>query len=184
MRRLHVPRSQIEGNRALLLPEDRHYLCDVLRLGPGTAIEVFDGDGGTYAAVLSPSCDALELGGRRQVESGTRPIWLAFALSKGEKNDLVVQKGTELGASRFLPWSAERSIVRLDEERAIQRAQRWRRIATEAARQCGRADVPEVMEPLPLAAVLAGTPSELSRIAFYERGGEPIQQLLRGSPAG
>jgi 16S rRNA (uracil1498-N3)-methyltransferase len=61
--------------------------------------------------------------------------------------ELVVQKATELGASRIVPLATERSIVKLEEGRGRERAERWRRIAQEAARQCGRADVPQVDEP-------------------------------------
>jgi len=76
-------------------------------------------------------------GARREGPAGGPAIWLLFALAKGEKNELVVQKATELGVARLVPWAAERSVVRLDAGKGAERAERWSRIAGEAARQCG-----------------------------------------------
>jgi 16S rRNA (uracil1498-N3)-methyltransferase len=82
----------------------------------------------------------------------------------------VVQKATELGATRIVPFAAARSVVRLEAGRAEARAERWRRIAEEAARQCGRADIPEVVAPLPLAAALAEVPGDLAPFVFHPDG--------------
>jgi 16S rRNA (uracil1498-N3)-methyltransferase len=79
-------------------------------------------------------------------------VVLVQALAKGEKMDLVVQKATELGASRIVPLASERAVVKLQPGAA--KLDRWRRIAQEAARQCGRADVPRIDEPCGLAEVL------------------------------
>jgi 16S rRNA (uracil1498-N3)-methyltransferase len=174
----------IDGGRTRLSPEARHYLYSVLRLRPGTRIEVFDGEDGLYQATLGPSSDELTLGDRTEVTSSSPVVWLAFALAKGEKNDLVMQKATELGVSRLLPWKASRSVTRLDGDRAIQRTRRWQRIVAEAARQSGRGDVPEVMPPMSLEDMLRSVPSELQRIVFSEEGGEPISELLRAPALG
>ncbi len=73
-----------------------------------------------------------------------RAVTLIQGLPKGERWDLVLQKGTELGARAFLPVSSERTVVKIAGERVAERQGRWQKIAAEAARQCGRADVPEV----------------------------------------
>ncbi len=91
-----------------------------------------------------------------------------------------MQKATELGASRFLPWQAERSVMRLDAARAAGRVRRWRRIAAEAARQCGRADVPEVEMPGSLSTALAAAPAGFGRLLLHA-GGEPVGSLPRGA---
>lgn len=171
-RRLFLPPDRIGDGRAALTPEAVHYLRDVLRLEPGAEVELFDGEGGAYAARLEEGLGALRLGPRREARPAL-PLWLLVALAKGEKMDLVVQKATELGASRVSPFAAERSVVRLDRERGEARAARWRRIAAEAARQCGRADVPAVAEPVPLAEALAAVPPGFARFVFHP-GGEPL----------
>jgi 16S rRNA (uracil1498-N3)-methyltransferase len=176
-RRLHVPRARLQGDRASLLPEDVHYLRDVLRLAPGDAVELFDGEGGAHDARVAPGFDALVVGARRAVPAPAARVELAFALAKGEKNELVVQKAVELGVARLLPFAAARSVVKLDRERGEERARRWRRIAEEAARQCGRADVPEVLAPAPLQAVLAqATPG--ARLLAFDAAGAPLAEAL------
>jgi len=177
-RRLHVPPDRIEWPSALLDTAGRHYLHDVLRLEPGAAVEVFDGHGALYDGRIEAGFERLALGPRREAPPGGAPILLAFALAKGEKVDLVVQKATELGVARIVPWAAERSVVRLEGERAEERAGRWRRIAEEAARQCGRADVPEVSVPVTLAQLVADLPPGFQAIVFH--GGEgsvPVARL-------
>jgi 16S rRNA (uracil1498-N3)-methyltransferase len=81
--------------------------------------------------------------------------------------DLVVQKACELGAARLVPVQAARSVVKLDGERGASRVERWRKIAREAARQCGRADVLDVADVADLEAALAGAP-EGARYVFHE----------------
>src|SRR5512140_3056365 len=132
-RRVFLPPERIAEGRATLTPEAAHYLRDVLRLGPGAELELFDGAGGAYPAALLEGFTALRLGPRREARPPLA-LWLVVALAKGEKLDLVVQKATELGATRICPFEAERSVVRLDRERGQARTVRWRRIAAEAAR--------------------------------------------------
>jgi 16S rRNA (uracil1498-N3)-methyltransferase len=182
-RRVHLPPERFEAGRALLSPEARHYLADVLRLAPGAEVEVFDGRGGAFDARIDAAYEALVLGPRRDRAGAGAAIALLFALAKGEKTDLVVQKATELGAERILPFAAERSIVRLDAERGGDRARRWQRIAEEAARQCGRADVPEVAPPTTLAGALAVLPPGTVPLVFHP-GGAPLSTISVESAAG
>jgi 16S rRNA (uracil1498-N3)-methyltransferase len=79
-------------------------------------------------------------------------------LPKGDKLELVLQKATELGAASLYPVETARSVVRLEGRRAEERRARWQRIAEEAARQCGRADVPTVEPIAPLLASLEALP--------------------------
>ena len=180
-RRLHVPPDRIEGAVARPDAASLHYLADVLRLAPGAPVEVFDGAGSAWDASFTGS--ELRLGERRPAPLPGATVWLAFALARGEKGDWIVQKGTELGVSRLVPWQAERSVVRLDPDRAAERARRWRRIAEEAARQCGRADVPQVAVPGTLAAALE-TPPGFARIAFHAGAGTPLGGLVRPEASG
>jgi 16S rRNA (uracil1498-N3)-methyltransferase len=180
-RRVHVPPERIEGAVARPDPASLHYLSDVLRLEPGAEVEVFDGAGAAWTATFTGS--DLALGERRAAALPGATVWLAFALARGEKGDWIVQKGTELGVSRLVPWQAERSVVRLEPERAEERARRWRRIAEEAARQCGRSDVPAVSAPGTLAQALEAPPG-FARIAFHAGAGAPLSEVVRPGGAG
>jgi len=178
-RRLFLPPQSIAGDRARLTPEAAHYLRDVLRLLPGAELELFDGAGGTYPAEVEEGLSTLRLGPRREARPKLE-LWLLAALSKGEKMDLTVQKATELGATRIAPFPADRSVVRIDPGKAAERALRWRRIAEEAARQCGRSEVPSVASPSPLAELLAAIPEGFARFAFHP-GGEPLADATGGA---
>lgn len=171
VRRIHLPPERIEGARGLLGPEARRYLEGVLRLAPGACIEVFDGHGGRYDGRIEKGFEAVRLGPREEAPAAGVEIALLVALAKGEKMDLIVQKTTELGVARVLPFAAERSVVRLDPAKGDERAARWRRIAEEAARQCGRADVPEVRAPTSLADALDALAPGTRAFAFHPGGG-------------
>ncbi|HTT70723.1 MAG TPA: 16S rRNA (uracil(1498)-N(3))-methyltransferase [Anaeromyxobacteraceae bacterium] len=177
MRRLFVPRARIAGDRAALTASDRHYLRDVLRLGTGDPLQVFDGEGGIYPARMEAS-GGLALGPRAQAPAPRTRLWLGFALARGEKCDLLVQKATELGAARLSPFEAVRSVVHLEGGRGEKRTLRLARIAAEAARQCGRADVPQVDAPRTLAAVLSEAPPSYRKILLYEGGGESLVSVV------
>jgi 16S rRNA (uracil1498-N3)-methyltransferase len=171
LRRLHLPPERIEGGRGLLGPEARRYLESVLRLAPGARIEVFDGRGGRYDAAIEAGFEAVRLGPREDARAVATEIALVVALAKGEKMDLVVQKATELGVARILPFAAERSVVRLEPAKGEARAARWRRIVEEAARQSGRTDVPEVRPPASLADALADLAPGTRTFVFHPGGG-------------
>jgi 16S rRNA (uracil1498-N3)-methyltransferase len=184
LRRLHLPPERIGEARAELTDEARHYLSHVLRLQPGAQVELFDGRGAAWDATIEPGFAGLRLGARRAIAAGGPALVLLLALAKGEKLELVVQKATELGVARVVPFAAERSVVQLDAEKGEARAVRWRKIAEEAARQCGRADLPEVAAPTTLAAALASLPEGARLVVLHGEGGAPLGALgLEGAPA-
>jgi 16S rRNA (uracil1498-N3)-methyltransferase len=149
-RRLHVPPEQLaRGNPVALTASQGRYLETVLRLRPGAEVEVFDGAGRRFEAVLESA------GLRIAAELPAGPpsaldVWLAQAIVKGDKLDLVVQKATELGASRIVLLETSRSVVKLDDRRAGSRVERLRRVAEESSRQCRRSDVPPIDGPMTL----------------------------------
>ncbi|MCU0697284.1 MAG: 16S rRNA (uracil(1498)-N(3))-methyltransferase [Myxococcaceae bacterium] len=157
MKRVLVP-SAAPG-RVRLTAARFHHLAVVQRVSVGEALEVFDGAGQVFPATVEQlGADFVELGllEPRRLPAPRRVV-VVQGLPKADKLELVLQKGTELGAAAFLPAQARRSVVRLD-GKVEQKLERWRRIVEEAARQCGRADVPEVLPPCPLEAVtLANT---------------------------
>lgn len=146
-----------------------HYLARVLRVTAGDPLEVFDGSGRAFdARVTSLNDDVAELslGAPREAPS-PRAITLIQGLPKADKLELVLQKGTELGASAFIPAACERSVVKLDGKEEKKRA-RWQRIVEEAARQCGRADVPRVAPPSPLLDAVRALPKDVAVLVLDE----------------
>jgi 16S rRNA (uracil1498-N3)-methyltransferase len=129
-----------------------HYLVHVLRVAPGQEVEVFDGRGRAFRARV----EAVDSGSVRLRIGSSMPalasgrVSLIQAVPKSDKMEWILQKGTELGAAAFAPVETARSVVRLRAARARPRLERWRKVIEEAARQCGRADVPQLMEVAPV----------------------------------
>lgn len=138
-----------------------HYLVRVLRLAEGDALEVFDGRGSCFDArvtTVATETATLTLGPARAAPL-PRALTVVQGLPKADKLELVLQKGTELGAAAFAPAACARSVVKLDgPDKEASKRERWQRIVEEAARQCGRADVPRVLPVKPLAQAVAALP--------------------------
>jgi 16S rRNA (uracil1498-N3)-methyltransferase len=175
---------------ARTLPSDAsHHLCRVLRLVAGDRFVGFDPEARTEAdvtiAVASGDAAQVTIGEPRpaNVIAGA-PIVLVYALAKGDKVDAVVRDATELGATRILVARTSRAVAKLDAERAGTKVDRWRRIAEQAARQCGRADPPAVdgvlgwREALEAAAKVAE-----ARFCLWENATDPLGPKLVTSVA-
>lgn len=167
MIRLFVPGAQ-EGVVTLEGPRF-HYVARVLRLEVDDALEVFDGHGLRFLAkVTGRETDRVTLAlAAGEAVAASRPVAVVQGLPKGDKLELVLQKGTELGASAFVPAPSARSVVKL-EGKEESRVARWQRIVEEAARQCGRADVPVVHPPTPLTRLTTRLPPDAAVLVLDE----------------
>jgi 16S rRNA (uracil1498-N3)-methyltransferase len=134
-------------DRPTLEPADRHHLERVLRLRTGDPLSVADGAGRwrpcRFGGLLEPVGDVVAL------PAAEPPLTVAFALVKGDRPELIVQKLTELGIDRILPFHARRSVVRWDDSRAERHIARLRSVARAAAAQCHRPRLPEIGQLVP-----------------------------------
>lgn len=126
---------------------DRHHLERVLRLRAGEAISVSDGRGGLRLCVLGPALVLEPTAEAVHTPPPVPPLTVGFALCKGDRPEWTVQKLTECGIDRIVPFVGARSVVRWEGDRATKNLVRLRRIAREAAMQCRRLWVPAV-EPV------------------------------------
>jgi 16S rRNA (uracil1498-N3)-methyltransferase len=136
-----------------------HHLIRVLRAMPGETIELFNGAGHAFTATVHSVADSwadLEVGDARP-QPLPRPLHVIQGLPKADKLELVLQKGTELGVTAFWPAATQRAVVKLQPPFNV-KLQRWQRIVDEAARQCGRSDVPQVHAPCALTEALQALP--------------------------
>jgi 16S rRNA (uracil1498-N3)-methyltransferase len=172
---------------------DEHHLRRVLRLAPGGDVTAGDGGGRWRPCRLADG--VLEVAGAIVRDPRQEPpITVAFALVKGERPELVVQKLTELGVDRIVPFVAERSVVRWDPARADRHVERWRTIARQAAMQSRRTTLPDVAPvasfrsaaALPGAALAdaAGAPPTLDRpvVLIGPEGGWTPEERGAGLP--
>ena len=132
-----------------LSQENTHYLRDVLRLKDGDHLELGDPDSGAiFSAVILSTTSAVTVLIKEALPDTQllqRPIVLLFALCKGQKNELVCDWATELGCSSIIFWQAERSVVRLKDERELSaKAARLTKIAQAAAQQSKQSRPPQI----------------------------------------
>jgi 16S rRNA (uracil1498-N3)-methyltransferase len=154
---------------SLLRGDAQHHLGRVLRARVGDEVTLFDGAGREAEARVTrvwPTEILLQVGPVRSPGLAPIAVTLVLAILKGEKMDWVVQKATELGVARIAPAESANAVVKLTGERRAGRRARWEKIAADAARQCGRADVPEITEIHDIAAALATGPGW--RVLFHE----------------
>jgi 16S rRNA (uracil1498-N3)-methyltransferase len=153
-------------------PDDDHHLRRVLRLRPGEAGTVSDGRGAWRACTWTGS-PGVALAPEGEVEREPRPtpqVTVGFALTKGDRPEWVTQKLTEVGVDVIVPFSAERSVVRWDAEKAARQHERLGRVAREAAMQSRRSWLPTV---LPMG-TFAGIVEALGPgVALAQPGGSP-----------
>ena len=129
----------------VLAGDDRHHLERVLRLRSGDPLTVGDGAGRWRPCRFS---DEIEPAGGVVTVAAPNPVLaVGFAVLKGGRSETVVQKLTELGVDRIVPFVAARSVVQWDGDKAARQVQRWRRVAREAVMQCRRLWLP-VVEPV------------------------------------
>ncbi|MBN8910941.1 MAG: 16S rRNA (uracil(1498)-N(3))-methyltransferase [Rhizobiales bacterium] len=171
--RLFVEPSLTEGARVSCTPEQASYLRSVLRLGDGDEILIFNGRDGEWNARLIAEGKrgaALEVVSRTRTQTGGPDLHYLFAPLKRARLDYMVQKATEMGASRLMPVITRHTVA----ERV--NIERMRANVIEAAEQCGILRVPEVAEPLKLTAVLQGWDAERTLI-FCDEGAEQASPL-------
>lgn len=175
------------GEAIALPPDEAHHAARVLRLRAGDRIIACDGSGREFITELTEVAPNRVAGRVEQAQSGAcePPLHLTLVqgIPKGDKMEMVIQKGTEVGVSEFVPLITARTQVALDARKALNRTERWRRVALEAAKQCGRAVLPQVRPPQTLREFAARWPGDLLLVPWEEAGAEVAAgYVLRALP--
>jgi 16S rRNA (uracil1498-N3)-methyltransferase len=185
MHRLRVDNEQLRSRIIRLRGAELRRLRDVLRLRRGARVELFDGEGASFEAeVIAIGAASADLGVvgalARHVESPLA-LTLAVALAKGAKLDWVVEKATELGVSRIVPFTCERTVPERGD--FASRQSRWRRIADSAAAQSGRTVSPVVDDVRRFTDLCALVANHDRALLFWERGAAPLPAAESGAVA-
>ena len=182
MVRIFAPPECLDGDRARLDEHGHRHLIRVLRLETGDALRVFDGRGLEIDAIVEKvgkNTVELSLGARRRLPPPVATITLLQSPPKNDRMEYIVQKTTELGVSRIVPVLTRQGILKPSEDKVA----RWRTIAMEAARQCGRADIPVVDNAIPLDQALTEVPADTLPIMLWEEErSATLRQALAGTP--
>ena len=187
MPRFFVTREAIEilPDKALahIQGEDSFHIARALRMAVGDSLIVCDSDGFEYDGILEKIRDDLSLvrlENKRQAK-GEPPIFITLymAYPKGDKLETVIQKAVELGCSRIVPFSSSRCIKRPKADKIEEKTKRLSKIATEAAKQCGRGRLPIVTQPMEYGEMLAAASRDDLALFCYEgEGTRSIREIL------
>ncbi|WP_042458554.1 16S rRNA (uracil(1498)-N(3))-methyltransferase [Neobacillus dielmonensis] len=173
--------------------EDRHHIVKVMRMEIGDQIICVDPEGNQAVCRLAEITDETVVADVVQWNEGNSElpisVTIASGLPKGDKLEWIIQKGTELGAKQFIPFSATRSVVKWDEKKAGKKLERWQKIAKEAAEQSHRSQVPNIVQPLSFRDLLVISNDFDYKLAAFEdesRNGEvsifssTLKQMKKG----
>jgi 16S rRNA (uracil1498-N3)-methyltransferase len=187
MPRVHAPVPLASGAVVALPPGAARHI-QVLRMQPGEAVTLFNGEGGEWEAVIERmgrSEVTVRVGAHHALErESARAVHLALGMPANERMDWLVEKAAELGAASIQPLLTERSVLRLAGERAARKQQHWQAIAAAACEQCGRNRVPTVHAVAGLGEWLAGLEGKAQRLLLSpEDGAQPLASADGGAAA-
>ena len=169
MRRFFDSQSFTQDQQTVLGEDASHHIARVLRMQVGERLQVFNGQGGAWAAeIMAISKKAVTV--QAQVfdpenRAAPLPVTVALPMVKGERMDYALQKATELGAHRFQLLTTERTDVRLDGDRQDKKLRHWQQVVISACEQCGMNQVPVVHAPVALETWLSRADDALKLIA-------------------
>ena len=179
-----MPRFFIESadlgpdGRVILAGEDAAHITKSLRMKPGEHVTLCDEAGVEYETVILAAGEEVECEILSSKPSENEPPYRAVvyqALVKGDRFETVLMKSTELGAAKIVPVASARCTVRLEPKEYTKKRERWQRIAAEAAKQCGRARIPEVTCPMPFRdAIREAARADLPLFCYEAEGTEPL----------
>jgi 16S rRNA (uracil1498-N3)-methyltransferase len=186
MPRFYCPQPLVNGS-TVELPEAVAHHLHVVRLQPGAALTLFNGEGGQYRATL------VESGKRRATAvidaheaieaEAPYSVTLAQGLPEGSKMDWIVEKAVELGVAAIQPLAAARSVVRLSGERLEKRHAHWHGVIVAASEQCGRNRLAQLLPIADVQPWLAGTAGAgATRILLSPRATESLAGWARANP--
>ena len=173
----------------LVLTEDEARHCrSVRRQEVGDEIGIMDGQGRVAVARIEllekhrVVCKASEI---KLVAPPVSSLTLIQAIPKGDSLEWIMEKAVELGVTKIVPVTSERTIVRLKDDELKKKHLKWQRYALEASKQCGQAWLPVVVEPMPLMAALAdATDIPCRLVASLEAGAEPLNKIVTTAQTG
>ncbi len=181
MPKIFLPITQIKGGKISITGEKARYLSSVLRCKGGDELTIFDGKGNCFKTEII-KVDRREVVTEVQdkftcdTESSINII-LMQGILKGQKMDIVIQKATELGVKEIIPVITERS-----QPRQTRKVTRWRKIAEEASRQCGRSIIPLIHEPVEFGKFFVESKlkrsEEIPGLILWEEDGLSIKEAI------
>ena len=188
MSRFFVQKESIKANRISITGKEAHHILDVMRLKISDEVTLFDGTGREYTGVVkSIGRKSLEVeikSVRTARNEAHYSVALIQSIPKREKMDYIVEKATELGVARIIPVTTERTIPEWNDAKKAAIVERWREIAKEAAKQCGRSDVPEIVSIMEFNKAVTTAVYDLKLIAVLSDKAIKLKDALKSATGG
>lgn len=187
MRRFFLGKNRIENGRGSIEGDLFRHLVTVLRLEVGAQLILAEDSGAEYHAVITEILpDRAIVSASPLKTEDTSPllsITLFQGLPKGDKMELILQKGTELGVSAFVPFIAERSVSRPQGNKLHDKRSRWEKITAEAARQCKARTIPQVADIADLKTAVTTSSQALKLLLWEEENHRQLRDVIRAADA-
>ncbi|MBM7597919.1 16S rRNA (uracil1498-N3)-methyltransferase [Virgibacillus halotolerans] len=190
MQRYFVPTANWQAHEVVITGDDIHHITRVMRYKIGDRIICNHPDGQAAVCTITEiEAEAIQSRVVEWLEESTElPVLVTIAqgLPKGDKLDLILQKGTELGAHAFIPFQAERSVVVWDNKKIDKKMLRFGKIVKEASEQSHRNRIPEIKQPMNLSSLIEESQhfdvklfayEEEAKTADHESFGTVIQKV-------
>jgi 16S rRNA (uracil1498-N3)-methyltransferase len=185
MPRFYIPNPHIQNGFLKIEGDEVKHIRKVLRLKAGDEILVFDGLGKEFEGTIVEEGRSSVMVKIQSIFSSkgdsSLEVTLAQSLLKGEKMDYLIQKATELGVKEIIPFFSSRSVLLLEKSRRLKRHQRWKKIAIEASKQCGRGVVPKIESLQDYSGMLRAASTDHLRLILWERDGIKLKEALERS---
>ena len=186
--RVLVPAPLKAGTTIDLPTQTARHLLRVLRMNEGDALAVFDGAGQEYSATLTAvrkdTAQALLGAALTSERESPLDVTLLQGIARGEKMDLILQKATELGVTRVMPFTAARSTVKLNPQTAAARHEHWQGVITSACEQSGRNRLPTLLPPTSLEQALRACAGDLRLLLLPAEDAATLPALLGSTVPG
>ncbi|MBN1382985.1 MAG: 16S rRNA (uracil(1498)-N(3))-methyltransferase [Deltaproteobacteria bacterium] len=181
--RLYLPQFLQKDTTCMLNGADLKYLKSVLRMKVGERVFLFDGRGHESTGIIKHYTShgaTVKIIETNSMQPDAIEITLFQSLAKAGVMDFIIEKATELGVARIVPFVSVRSVAKIPKDKISAKCVRWQKIAREAARKCGRADIPEIEGILTLDESLNIPSKDDIKLIFWEEEKKTtVKQIFR-----
>lgn len=183
MQRYFLEADAFSSDQVRFTGDELHHISRVMRYTAGDQVIACNGVGQAFLVEFTHvnKDEAIARIVEELAENRELPveITLAQGLAKGEKMDMIVQKATEMGATRIIPFTSSRTIVKLNDKKESNRIVRWQKIAKEAAEQAHRSRIPEISEVISYKELLQiGGQFDAALIAYELENQQKLSEIL------
>jgi 16S rRNA (uracil1498-N3)-methyltransferase len=185
--RIYLPDPLQKGDLCVLTGDNLKYVKSVLRMKAGEQLFLFNGRGNQCEGILkryTAEGAAIKIIDKRGIDANPVCIHLYQSLTKAAVMDFIIEKATELGVERITPFASVRSVVKVPVEKIPAKCARWQKITREAARKCGRANIPDIPGIFSFEDVLKAPLEDDVKLIFWEEETAlTVKQLFRQDQA-